>query len=175
MRARLLIVLVLLVAVAAGQEQSGSAQTGSTAKTVSTAPPPSGQKKAGADAVMDEAFSSSVADAVLARMAQGLARRNPKRVLSVFEPAKYPDYAAFAERISAVLSQYDSFRTYFHVLEASEQDGHGAAQVDLTTERKSVNSGSVPDRRQARARFEFERGTKGWRIVAMTPPDLLTQ
>jgi ferredoxin-NADP reductase len=124
---------------------------------------------------MDEAFSSNVADAVLARMAQGLARRNPKRVLSVFDAARYADYAAFAERVRAVLSQYDSFRTYYHVLEASEQDGRGAAQVDMTMERTSVNSGSVPDRRQARARFEFERGTKGWRIVAMTPPDLLTE
>jgi hypothetical protein len=124
---------------------------------------------------MNEAFSVEVADALLSRMAQGLTRRNAKIVLSTFDTARFPDYASFADRVSAALEQNDSFHTYYHVVASSAAGPRGVAEVEVTSEHTSRNRGSVPVRRQARVRFEFERSAKGWRIVAMSPPDLLTQ
>ncbi len=174
MRARTLLAILLLAAASLGQ-QSGTSQSGTQAQTAPSTATSSPEKPSKPDLTKNEAFSEGVADTLISRIAQGMTRRNPKIVLAAFDPAKFPDYPAFAERTAALLDQYDSFRTFYRIISTSREGTKASSQVDITMERSSKNSGHVPVRTHAQARFDFERSAKGWRIVAMNPPDLLTK
>jgi hypothetical protein len=166
---------ILLVAAAALAQEQGPTQSGTSSQTAPTTSSPGAQKKPRADATMNQVFSEEIVDALLSRLRQGLTRRNPKLLLSAFDAASFPDYPGFAERMNAQLDQYDSFRSFYRISSASEHDGTGIAQVEFTIERSSRNSGSVPLRTRGQATFTFARSAKGWRIVDLRPPDLLTQ
>jgi hypothetical protein len=174
MKARTVLAILLVAAASLAQEQ-GTAQSGTSSQTAPATSSPPAHKKPKTDATMNQAFSEEVADALLSRLRQGLTRRNPKLLLSAFDPASFPDYAGFAERMNALLDQYDSFRTFYRITSASEHEATGTAQADFTLERSSRNSGSVPLRTRTQVTFTFQRSAKGWRIVDLHPPDLLTQ
>src|SRR5512140_1641735 len=110
---------ILLVAAAAPAQEQGTTQSGTGSQTAPATSSAPSQKKAKPDATMNQAFSEEVTDALLSRLAQGLIRRNPKLLLSAFDPAKFPDYPGFAERMNALLDQYDTFRCFYRITSAS--------------------------------------------------------
>lgn len=174
MKAKCLLAVLLLAAVTVAQE-SGSTPSGTQSQTAPSSVPSPPEKRSKADVTQNETFSEQVAETLISRIARGMTRRNPKLVLSAFDAAKYPNYPVFAERAAALLDQFDSFRTFYRITSTSQEGSKASSQVDFTIERSSKNSGNVPVRRHAQARFGFERGAKGWRIVAMDPSDLLTK
>jgi len=163
---------VVAVALAALAQESGS--SGTQSKTSPGKAEQPAQEKPPTDEA-SETFSAAIADALMSRLAQGLVRRNPRMFLSAFEPGRMTEYGLFAERVSATFEQNESFRVYYHVLEAAQQEGRGKARVEVQLERTSRNSGAVPVRKRGQVRIECGRGAKGWRIVELSPRDFFTQ
>lgn len=132
-------------------------------------------KKAGKpDALMSQQYSDAVATALLSRIADGFTRRNPKLLLSAFEPRQFAGYPLFSERMQARLGQHDAFRAYFRVLNSAPQDSHATVNVELQIEQSYTDPGRPPTRSSGQARFTLERGAAGWKIVDVVPRDLLT-
>lgn len=132
------------------------------------------RKPAKPDVLLSEQYSDAVANALLSRIADGFVRRNPKLLLSAFDPRHFPEYALFADRLRARLGQHDSFRAYFRILDSAPQDARATVSVDLQIEQSYADSGRPPARSTGQARFTLERGAAGWRIVDLAPRDLLT-
>ncbi len=124
--------------------------------------------------LMSEQYSDAVAEALLSRIADGFVRRNPKLLLSAFDPRHFPGYPLFAERMQARLGQHDAFRAYFRILDRAPQDSHATLNVELQIEQSYADSGRPPTRALGRARITLERGAAGWKIVDIAPRDLLT-
>lgn len=158
MKRRLLLVIALLLAVPPTWAQS--------------APAPPADKKG--DVLQSEQFSDAVASALLSRIQAGFTRRNAKVVLSAFDPQHFPGFALFADRVRARLGQSYGFRAYFRILDRTVQDPRPTATVELQIEQSSTTPGVPPVRNTGQARFTFERGPAGWRIVDVSPRDLLT-
>ena len=167
--------LILLSAAATLAQQSNSSGPPTQPQPSPGTASPAPQKKPRADATRDERFSTAVAEALMSRIAQGLIRKNPKLLLSSFGPAKLDGYAIFADRVTATLDQNASFRAYFHVLDATEEDGKGMATVEMEVERTPQSSRAAPQRNQGRVHLECERGANGWRIVQFTPADFFSK
>lgn len=126
------------------------------------------------DILLSEQYSDAVANALLSRIADGFTRRNPKLLLSAFDPQHFAGYALFSDRIHARLGQHDSFRTYFRILDRAPQDSRAILNVQLQIEQSYSDAGRPPTRSAGQARFTLERGAAGWRIVEVTPRGLLT-
>lgn len=167
------IAVLLLLASSAVAQQSGPSQ-----------PPPQGQGAPGASgtsakkpkaarqpaALMAESFSEEVATVLLSRVTDGFTRRNAKLLLSAFEPQGVADYPLFAARVRARLAVHDSFRAYYRIVSTAGS----VATVELQIEESVAGYGDPPVRTTGQARVAFERGANGWRIVAVTPQDLIT-
>ena len=132
------------------------------------------KKPAKPDILMSEQYSDAVADALLSRIADGFVRRNPKLLLSAFDPQHFPGYPLFAERMQARLGQQDSFRAYFRILNSAVESSRATITVELQIEQSYADTGRPPLRNLGQARFAVERGAGGWKIVEMTPRELLT-
>ena len=137
----------------------------------SGAPP---QKSAKPDLLMSEQYSDAVADVLLSRLAQGFVRRNPKLLLSAFDPKNFTGYSQFADRMRARLGQQDAFRAYFRILDRAPQDSRATVEVELQIEQDYTDSARPSSRSAGQARFTLERTAAGWRIVDVKPRHLLT-
>ena len=138
-------------------------------------PPDAATRKASqADVLKSEQFSDEVATALLSRIADGFTRRNPKLLLSAFDPQRFEGYALFSDRMQARLGQNDSFRAYFRIVDATPHDARATATVELQIEQTYIAPGRPPTRNSGQAHFTFERGAAGWRIVDVAPRGLLT-
>lgn len=172
---RTVVITVLLAGALAVAQQEGSATT-PTRTEQSPGQATEAPRAKGADHTVDSNFSAAAADALMARLAKGLVRKNAKVFLSAFYGGRMDDYSLFADRIAAMLDQSDSFRSHYHVLYAAEQDGKGSAAVEFEVERMPQASGAAPDRKRAQLRLECERDATGaWRIVRLSPPDFFMQ
>ncbi len=154
----LLIFVLLLATLPLWPQQSGAPEKKSTKP----------------DVLLSDQYSDAVANALLSRIADGFTRRNPKLLLSAFDPQHFPDYPLFSGRMRARLGQHDSFRTYFRILDRVPQDTRATVHVELQIEQSDTDAARPPTRSAGQARFTLERGPAGWRIVDLAPRDLLT-
>jgi hypothetical protein len=176
MRMRSVTLAVLAATFAAGQ-QSGSAQRpapGQAAASSSEAPAKKAKPARQPAALMAENYSEEVATALLSRIADGLIRRNPKVLLSAFDAQHFSDYGTFADRVRARMSQHDSFRVHYRIVNTTIEGAGGAVAVELQIEESFALNAIPPTRTTGQARFTFERGANGWRIVEVAPRDLIT-
>ena len=135
---------------------------------------PRGEQKADRqDVLLSEQFSEAVASTLLSRIGDGFVRRNPKLLLSAFDAQHFPGYPLFSERIRARLGQSYTFRAYYRIVNSSAQDTRATTTVELQIEQGSTTPGAPPTRNTGQATFTFERGAAGWRIVEVSPRDLL--
>ncbi len=132
------------------------------------------KKSSKPDVLMSERYSEAVANALLSRIADGFTRRNPKLLLSAFDPQHFAGYALFSDRMHARLGQHDSFRTYFRILDSTPQDSRATVNVELQIEQSYSDAGRPPIRSAGQARFTLKRGAGGWKIVDVAPRGLLT-
>ena len=152
-------VLLLALSPVRAQQPAGAADAGKSSRP---------------DVLKDEQFSDAVANALLSRIADGFTRRNPRLLLSAFDARRFDGYALFADRMRARLEQHDSFRAYFRILDTTPQDARAMVNVELQVEQSYSPAGRPPVRSSGQARFTFERGAAGWRIVDVAPRGLLT-
>jgi len=171
-RAAALLLMVFLGHPVTGAQQSGTASTptsprGEPAATSNT--PGSSERPI----LESEQFSDAVADALLSRIADGFTRRNPKLLLSAFDPRQFEGYGRFAERMRARLGQHDAFRAYFRIVDRAVEDSRATVTVELQIE-QSFAGGRPPTRSTGQARFTLAHGAGGWKVVDVVPRGLLT-
>lgn len=165
-------VAVLLLACAAAAQQTGNSSTPTESRSPETASNP--PRKSDSVVLASEQYSDGVANALLTRVTGGLTRRNPKLLLSAFDPQTFPDYGLFSARMRARLSQHAAFRAYFRIVDSAVEDSRALVRVELQIEETLTTTARPPTRSTGQARFVLERGAGGWRIVDVTPRELLT-
>ena len=124
---------------------------------------------AGGKPAPQEDFSDAVAARLLQQVTQGFITNSRGQVLSAFNGARMKDYAQFRENIAALFAQYESFRAAYRLRQSWPEGGRGVVIVDFELEGEPLEEGSPPFRRSAQLRFEFERGSRGWKIVDVAP------
>jgi hypothetical protein len=113
-------------------------------------------------------FSEDVATQVLGLIRDGLHNHSPGRMLAAFDREKLPDYLAFEDQVHSYFNQYDSFRSYFRILQTSTEGNHTVVLAEWQIE-SSRDSAQPAQRRDAQVRFELAPGNNGWQIVEFSP------
>jgi hypothetical protein len=114
------------------------------------------------------AFTPEVAVKLLDQLLQGLQSHDPDHFLSVFDPEFMTNYSQFADQISVLFTQYESFVGRYHVRQMGDNPDRPLVLVQFDLEGNAGLTGA-PLRKSAQVRFEFARGKNGWRIVNLTP------
>jgi hypothetical protein len=127
-----------------------------------TAPPP---------APPEEVFSPDAAGRVLHAFREALITQDRARTLALFDSARMPGYAEFADSLGVLFQQnsqkYLSVRVGFHLLQTNDETG--AALVDFTLEALPVRGEEPPLRHRDQLRFTFARAGKKWKIIDVQP------
>ncbi len=98
----------------------------------------------------------------------GLHNHSAGRMLAAFDREQLVDYLAFEDQVHSFFNQYDSFRSYFRILQTSTEGGHGIVLAEWQIE-AATSQGGPPQRRDAQVRFELAAGKNGWQIVGLSP------
>ena len=114
------------------------------------------------------AFTPEVAVKLMDQLLQGLQSHNPTQFLSVFDPEFMTNYGQFADQISVLFTQYESFVGRYHVRQMGDNPDRPLVLVQFDLQGDPGISGA-PLRKSSQVRFEFARGKNGWRIVNLTP------
>jgi hypothetical protein len=157
-RAILLIVLLLSSAALFAQNAPPPAAKGKAPKAKKLPPTPPATQE----------FSEDVAAQVLELIRGGLQSHDPSRMLAAFNRDQLPNYLTFEDQVHAYFNQFDSFRSYFRILQTSTEGDHGVVLTEFQIEASS-NAGRLPLRRDAQVRFELAAGKNGWQIVDFSP------
>lgn len=132
------------------------------------------KKRADAEVISDASeFSDAVANEVLAHVRNGIEARNQRLVLSAFDREKFGGYLGFEDQLQGFFEKYESFRTYFRVLQTSVEGGKGVVLAEFDIECTPAGGGAAM-RRNNQLRFELQKGSKGWKIVDMRPRGFLS-
>jgi hypothetical protein len=117
----------------------------------------------------NDAFTSDVAAKLLNQLRAGFEGHMQDQALSVFDLSKMSGGQAFKNQIVSFLDRNSSIRVYFHVREASMENGKGVATVDVEMELEQRDSTAPPERRNAQLRFTAERTGSGWKFTDVQP------
>lgn len=157
-RAVLLTVLLLSTVALVAQDAPAPATKGKASKAKRQPLTPPSSKE----------FSQDVAVQVLGLIRDGLHNHSPGRMLAAFDREKLPAYLAFEDQVHAYFNQYDTFRSYFRILQTSTEGNHGVVLAEWQIE-SSRDSAQPPQRRDTQVRFELAPGKNGWQIVDFSP------
>jgi hypothetical protein len=102
------------------------------------------------------------------QLLQGLQTHNETQFLSVFDPEFMTNYGQFADQITVLFTQYESFVGRYHVRQMGDNPDRPLVLVQFDLQADSTSPGA-PLRKSSQVRFEFARGKNGWRIVNLTP------
>jgi hypothetical protein len=114
------------------------------------------------------AFTPEIAVKLMDQLLQGLQTQNPRQFLAAFDPEFMTNYGQFADQISVLFTQYESFVGRYHVRQMGDNTDRPLVLVQFDLQADSTSPGA-PLRKSAQVRFEFARGKNGWRIVNLTP------
>lgn len=122
-----------------------------------------------------EAFSMEVAERLMLQVRDGLVSQNPDEVLAAFDPDSTPNYNTLAGQVTSFFATWESIRVHYSITQVNAvpcATACGAGTVQFQMEADNVDSGLPPMRRGAQLRIRFQLGSKGWKIVNLTPRDL---
>jgi hypothetical protein len=114
------------------------------------------------------AFTPEIAVKLMDQLLQGLQTQNPNQFLSAFDSEFMTNYGQFADQISVLFNQYESFVGRYHVRQMGDNPDRPLVLVQFDLQADSTSPGA-PLRKSSQVRFEFARGKDGWRIVNLTP------
>jgi len=112
---------------------------------------------------------------VLEPLHRGIEERNSGEVLAVFDPQDTPDYARLRDQMRAFLSQYESIRFRYKVLQVTSENDHGSAIAEVDMAATPMDETKMAVQRSAQMSFQLKLGTKGWKLVGFKPSDFFTQ
>ena len=114
------------------------------------------------------AFTPEIAVKLMDQLLQGLQTHNETQFLSAFDPEFMTNYGQFADQISVLFTQYESFVGRYHVRQMGDNPDRPLVLVQFDLQADSASPGA-PLRKSSQVRFEFARGKDGWKIVNLTP------
>jgi hypothetical protein len=119
-------------------------------------------------------FSDDVAAQLLDRIRDGLEGHNPDRMLGVFDPAKFSNYAAFRDQVRALFQKYETFRVSYQIMQSWPNVERGVLLVNFEME-ATPRGGSLPaEHRGGQVRIEIEHVPRGWKLTGLVPRDLFS-
>ena len=89
-------------------------------------------------------------------------------VLSNIDSSKFEDYPRFEDMIER-LTREDTLRVFFRQANNSIQEERAQTILDAAMELTRKDSAAPPERRRQQIVIDFERTTRGWKIVNITP------
>lgn len=90
--------------------------------------------------------------------------------LSKLDPAKFKDYARFEEMIEQLTGE-DTLRVYFRQDSTSVKGDTVQTLIDAEMEMTRKDAATPPERRRRQLVIDFERTSRGWRIINLAPRD----
>ena len=164
-----LLVLASLLAVPPGsvlaQDQPPPAD--STTQGHSAGPPP-----APPDSSVN--LSDEVVRDVLSGFQRGFETHNLDKVLDVFDPQGFLDYAQFRDQLVAFFRLHESVKLRYQLLQVTADKDIGSATVDIEMDEDPSDTLPTPQRRSTQMRFQLKRGAKGWKIIGLRPADFFS-
>ena len=90
--------------------------------------------------------------------------------MSHFEAAKFDDFPRFEDMIDRLLRE-NSLRVYFRQVSNTFQQETAQSTIDAEMELTRKDAAGQIDRRRQQLVIDFERTSRGWKIINLTPRD----
>jgi len=107
---------------------------------------------------------------VIRQIQMDLEAASRRGILSNIDSAKFQDYPRFEDMIDR-LTREDALRVYFRQVNNSIKETSAQTMIDAEMELTRKDSASPPERRRQQLVIDFERTSRGWKIVNITPRD----
>lgn len=107
---------------------------------------------------------------VIRQMQTDLEAASRRGILSNIESAKFQDYPRFEDTIDR-LTREDALRVFFRQVNNSIKEDTAQTMIDAEMELTRKDSARQPERRRQQLVIDFERTSRGWKIVNITPRD----
>ena len=112
---------------------------------------------------------------VLRPLERGIEQHSLPQILAVFDPEDTPDYAQLRDQMRAFLTQYESVRFRYKVLQVTSEKDEGFAIADIDMAATPADDTKFPVQRTTQMRFQMKLADKGWKLVGFKPADFFTQ
>src|SRR5438132_5627438 len=132
-------------------------------------------KPAAKDALLQETFDASAADALMGRIGEGIAGHDRKLLLSAFDKEKYPNFNELRMLVNGWMDRNRRFLVHYKMLASSMQGPRGAATARFEIETAPRDADFPPYRRNVLVKIEAERSKDGWRVVLLQPEDFFSE
>src|SRR6202165_71011 len=99
------------------------------------------------------AFTDQIATRLLDQIKEGLEAHMAKKALDSFDISRMTEGPAFRNQITAFVSQYETIRIHFNLLETSATGAEGIMLVDMEMEENKPNDVSAPVHKHPQLRF----------------------
>ena len=103
-------------------------------------------------------------------MQMDLEGSSSRSFLSHFDGAKFDDFPRFEETIDRLLRE-NSLRVYFRQASNSFQKDTAQTTIDAEMELTRKDAAGQIDRRRQQLVVDYERTSRGWKIINLTPRD----
>ena len=133
----------------------------------------SGDKNGKDDSTAAE-FSDEVADDMVMRLIDALNQHDPRSLLAAFDQEKMEEYPSFKDQITAFFREHESFNAHSRIVESSGEGEKGTVLVEMQIEGTQREGDARPLHKSEQVQLRMERGSKGWRIVELTPRTLFS-
>ena len=107
---------------------------------------------------------------VIRQMQTDLEAASRRGILSNIDSAKFEDYPRFEDTIDR-LTREDALRVFFRQVNNSIKEDSAQTMIDAEMELTRKDSSRQPERRRQQLVIDFERTSRGWKIVNITPRD----
>ena len=107
---------------------------------------------------------------VIRQMQTDLEAASRRGILSNIDSTKFEDYPRFEDTIER-LTREDALRVFFRQVNNSLKEDSAQTMIDAEMELTRKDSATQPERRRQQLVIDFERTTRGWKIVNITPRD----
>ena len=105
---------------------------------------------------------------VIRQIQMDLEAASRRGILSNIDSAKFQDYPRFEDMIDR-LTREDALRVFFRQVSNSVKETSAQTTIDAEMELTRKDSASPPERRRQQLVIDFERTSRGWKIVNITP------
>jgi hypothetical protein len=112
---------------------------------------------------------------VLEPLQRGIEEHNAGEVLGVFDAQETSDYARLRDQMRAFLSEYETLRFRYKVLQVTSEKDHGSAIAEVDMAAKPMNETRMAVQRSTQMSFQLKLGPKGWKLVGFKPADFFAQ
>jgi hypothetical protein len=120
------------------------------------------------------AFTDQIATRLLDQIKEGLEGHMAKKMLDSFDISRMTGGPVFKEQIVAFVSQYETVRIHFNLLETSTSGAEAIALVDMEMEENPPGDVSAPVHKHTQLRFVAQNGAKGWKFTDVQPRSFFT-